>query len=297
MNGIALIDKPAGITSRRVVDDVGRALRCRKAGHLGTLDPFATGLLIIMLGRATRVAPFLETEPKEYQATMLLGQETDTQDLTGRIIKEVPQPSMGEEEIVSAFAKFRGKIIQTPPMFSAIKHRGVALYKLARRGVDVPRKGRQVEIFELVVGDVKIPHVSFRVTCSGGTYIRTLAVDVGRELGCGAHLTALRRVRSGKFRIDDCLGLEEFRELARREYGDGAIISLNQALGHLKGTRVSGRGIERIGRGQGVEATELVDSFSPRVGERLRLTSGEGELVALGEVQDGGLIRPLRVFI
>lgn len=291
------IDKPEGLTSRRVVNEVSRSLRVKKAGHLGTLDPFATGVLIVLLGKATRVAPFLQMEPKEYQATLKLGLETDTQDRTGKVVREVDEVCVSQEEVRAVLSKFKGAVVQTPPMFSALKHQGVALYKLARRGQDVPRRERLVEIFEIEVEKIDLPFISFRVLCSGGTYIRTLASDVGRGLGCGAHLTALRRLRTGGFTIKDCLTLDQFKELARAGKVERALIPINEALSHIRGVTVSRGAISRVGRGQGIGPTDLMEPLSVNPGERLRLMSEEGHLLALAEAQKDGVIKPIRVLI
>jgi tRNA pseudouridine55 synthase len=199
LNGLLLIDKPAGITSFDVVRRVRHALKVRKVGHLGTLDPFATGLLPLALGEATKLAQFLLEESKTYLATLRLGMETDTQDLTGRITAEseiLPAP----EEVHRAAAGFVGEIDQVPPRYSAVHHQGERLYKLARRGEVVEAAPRKVVIYRLEIQDMALPEVTIRVECGKGTYIRSLAHDLGRVLGCGAHLVALTRLAVGPFR-------------------------------------------------------------------------------------------------
>jgi len=211
--GILLIDKPAGITSFEVVRRTRRALKLRKIGHLGTLDPFATGLLPLCLGEATKLAPYLLPGPKSYRATLRLGEATDTQDLTGRVLSHtetLPEP----EEVRRLAATMVGEIRQTPPMHSALHHKGERLYRLARWGQMVELPLRAVTIYRLEVEKVEMPRVTFTVQCSQGTYIRTLAADLGAALGCGAHLEALRRLQVGAFRVEEALKLATLEEAA-----------------------------------------------------------------------------------
>lgn len=211
IHGLIVLDKPRGITSRQAVDEVKRLFGVRKAGHAGTLDPDATGVLIICLGRrATRLFDRLVEGSKEYIGTMILGVETDTQDASGRVIRRC-EVNATEEEIREVFSKFVGEIEQVPPMFSALRVKGKRLYELARRGEVVERKPRRVRIYELEVLKVDPPRVEFRVVCSKGTYIRTLAADIGRELGCGAHLAELRRTRVGPFTIGIAVPLDALK--------------------------------------------------------------------------------------
>ena len=199
IDGLLIIDKPEGMTSLEVVREVKQHLGVKRAGHIGTLDPFATGVLPIALDEGTKLIPFITDEPKEYEATLKLGEETTTDDLTGKVTASTPWESVSHDIIHSAFGTFRGKIRQIPPMFSAIKIEGRPLYRWARKGVEVERREREVEIFSLQVEEICLPQVQFKVSCSKGTYIRSLARDIGREIGCGAHLLQLRRVRSGPF--------------------------------------------------------------------------------------------------
>ncbi len=213
ISGILLIDKPEGLSSFDVVRRVRRALGERKIGHLGTLDPFATGLLPLCLGEATKLVPYLLPEAKTYRATLRLGVATDTQDLTGRVVSRTetwPAP----EQVYQAAARFVGEIQQVPPMHSALHYQGERLYKLARRGETVDLPPRPVTIYRLEVEEVDLPRVTITVRCSQGTYIRTLAADLGAVLGCGAHLTALRRLEVGPFKVEDALSLAALEEAA-----------------------------------------------------------------------------------
>jgi tRNA pseudouridine55 synthase len=214
-DGVLLVDKPAGLTSHDVVDRVRRRFGFKKVGHCGTLDPAATGLLILVLERATKLQDRLMSDDKAYEGAMLLGVSTDSQDADGKVIAEKPVPPLTTEEIEGAFAKFRGDIQQVPPMVSAVKHHGTPLYKLARKGKTVEREPRLVHIYDLRVLALALPRISFRVACTKGTYVRTLCSEIGDVLGCGAHLCELRRTRSGNFDVKDTHTLDELMNLSR----------------------------------------------------------------------------------
>jgi tRNA pseudouridine55 synthase len=201
MNGVIVADKPVDWTSHDVVAKVKRSLKATKVGHLGTLDPRATGVLPLVINGATKFARFFDGGIKVYEAELKLGVETDTLDGEGSVTASGETAHLTDEEILAAFGRFKGKISQVPPMFSSVKLKGTPLYKLARKGMVVERASKEVEIFDLVVTDISMPHVRFRVDCSRGTYIRTLASDIGGLLGCGAHLSRLRRTGSGEFGI------------------------------------------------------------------------------------------------
>jgi tRNA pseudouridine55 synthase len=209
LDGVLLVDKPTGLTSHDVVDAVRRKFRFKKTGHCGTLDPLATGLLILVLGRATKLSESLMNDDKTYEGAMTLGVRTDSHDAEGEIVETKPVPPLTEANIDAAFAKFRGDIYQTPPMVSAVKHQGRPLYKLARKGQTVEREPRLIHIYELSLLKFAPPRVEFRCACTKGTYVRTLASDIGDALGCGAHLADLRRTKSGKFDINDAHRLDD----------------------------------------------------------------------------------------
>jgi tRNA pseudouridine55 synthase len=212
MDGVLNIDKPRGITSHDVVNRVRRILRIKKVGHTGTLDPEATGVLPVLVGKATKISRFLINSDKEYIATMMLGIKTDTGDSKGRVISEASGPFPSEREIRSVFEGFTGSILQIPPMYSAIKVNGMPLYSLARKGIEVERKAREVTVYSLDIRNIESTLITFRVHCSKGTYIRTLVSDIGDALGVGGHLVSLRRIVSGKFRIEDSVSLKELEE-------------------------------------------------------------------------------------
>jgi len=292
LSGLLLIDKPPGPSSFEVVRRVRKALKVRKVGHGGTLDPFATGLLLLCLGEATKLAPFLMPEPKTYRAVVKLGEETDTLDPTGEVTArsdELPGPA----EIFGAAARFLGEIEQIPPMYSALRHHGERLYQLARRGEKVEVKPRQVTIYKLTVQEVALPLVTLEVTCSSGTYIRTLAADLGRDLGCGAHLAALRRLAVGPFRVAEALGLEAIRELTREELAS-RIIPLAECLPGFRLLSVGPEEAELLRQGRILPWPENI--LTP--GERVRVLT-DGVLLAVAEVRgeaDKLVIAPKRVF-
>ena len=219
-DGVLLVDKPAGPTSHDVVDRVRRHFGFKKVGHCGTLDPAATGLLILVLERATKLQDRLMSDDKTYEGTMLLGVSTDSQDADGKVIAEKPVPPLTADDIESAFARFRGDIQQVPPMVSALKHQGTPLYKLARKGKTVEREPRLIHIYDLRSLALELPRIQFRVSCTKGTYVRTLCADIGDALGCGAHLFELRRTRSGKFDVKDAHSMDEILQRTREQLKD-----------------------------------------------------------------------------
>jgi len=215
---LLIIDKPEGLTSHDVVERVRRSSGARKVGHAGTLDPSATGVLVVLVGRTTRLAHFLFGEEKEYRGSMLLGVRTDTDDREGRVVERADASFVRRADVEAVFARFVGTIQQIPPMVSAIKRNGTPLYVLARKGIVVDREPRKVVVKRLRLGRFEPPRAEFDIVCSSGTYVRTLAADVGAALGCGAHLASLARVRVGRFRIEDAVSLEEV-EARRADLG------------------------------------------------------------------------------
>ena len=201
ISGVLLIDKEPDMTSHDVVAVARRCLNQKKIGHCGTLDPMATGMLILVLGNATRIQDLLMAEDKEYTGTLTLGATTSTQDKEGEILESKPVPELTPDQIKAAFEAFQGDFYQLPPMVSAIKKDGVPLYKLARQGKEVEREPRFVRVYDFEITRIALPEIDFRVVCSKGFYVRTYAHDIGQKLGCGAHLSALRRTRSGHFKF------------------------------------------------------------------------------------------------
>ena len=211
IDGVLLVDKASGMTSHDVVAITRRALNTRKVGHCGTLDPLATGLLLITIGRGTKIQDLLMSEDKEYVGTMELGKITDSQDADGVVTESKPVPDFSHTRIEEAFSKYHGDFYQTPPMVSAIKIDGVPLYKLARQGKEVAREPRFVHVYAHEIQSLRLPEIDFRVVCSKGFYVRTYAHDIGNELGCGAHLKSLRRTKSGRFNVEGAITVDELK--------------------------------------------------------------------------------------
>ena len=216
-DGVLLVDKAEGMTSHDVVALVRRKLEIKKVGHCGTLDPIATGLLLLTLGRGTKIQDLLMSEDKEYAGTLTLGTSTTTQDRQGEVVEERPVPALTENDVRAAFDKFRGDFYQMPPMVSAIKHGGVPLYKLARQGKVVEREPRLVHVYRYSVDRIAPPEIDFSVLCSKGFYVRTYVHDIGEALGCGAHLKSLRRSKSGRFNVDQAITVDQIKTAPRNE--------------------------------------------------------------------------------
>jgi tRNA pseudouridine55 synthase len=270
MDGVIVVDKPSGWTSHDVVAKVKRTLRAKKVGHLGTLDPAATGVLPLVVNGATKFARFLDIGGKGYAAIMKLGEETDTQDAEGEVVKTSEVGIIERAEIEKALGSFVGAIEQTPPMYSSVKQGGVPLYKLARKGVTVERAAKEVEIHSITVSSVELPYVEYSVECSRGTYIRTLSVDAGAKLGVGAHLHRLRRTRSGTFTEVEAVDAQGSKESL-----EAALIPLEAALVRssalMKGIELDDGAASKVARGPFRVETE--ECFKP--GEVARLMHGD----------------------
>lgn len=277
-HGVFLVDKPVGLTSHDVVAGVRRIPGVRRAGHAGTLDPMATGLLLVCVNEATKASRFLMAVEKEYTASVLLGRETDTEDITGRTLRESDCSGITVARIEKEAAGLVGEQSQVPPMFSAVKQAGVRLHVLARSGLEVEREPRKVTIHSLTVLEVALPEVSLRVACSKGTYIRTLAAELGKRLGCGATLAGLRRVRSGEFRIEQAV---PFTTLL--DDGNDAVahhlLPLTEALSEWTPLRVDAAEAGRAAHGQPPDAPA-----GSKPEERVMILDPGGSLVALAEV-------------
>ncbi|HYG21910.1 MAG TPA: tRNA pseudouridine(55) synthase TruB [Verrucomicrobiae bacterium] len=229
LDGALLIDKPSGPTSHDVVDAIRRKFAIKKVGHCGTLDPNATGLLIIVLGRATKLSERLMSDDKVYEGTLRLGESTDSYDADGELTGSLPVPPLSLAELNETAAEFIGDLMQTPPMVSAIKKDGVPLYKLARKGLEVPREPRLVHIYNFRFTQYEEPLATFKLACTKGTYVRTVAHEMGEKLGCGAHLATLRRTVSGKFDVADAATLDAVLKLSAAELAKRVIPFLKLA--------------------------------------------------------------------
>jgi tRNA pseudouridine55 synthase len=291
MDGILVVDKPSGISSFGVVRQVKRWLSIKKVGHTGTLDPFASGVLPLAINEGTKTVPFLAEEQKEYEAVLKLGVETDTYDRTGKTtaVRDLNWFRLNEETIKGVMKEFVGRIEQVPPMFSALKHRGRPLYTFARRGIVVKREPRVVEIMDIGVTRICLPVVSFTVACSKGTYIRTLAHDIGRKLKCGAHLCQLQRTRSGPFILEDAIPFPDVKFLAEGGMIEERIIPLNQVLGGLSELCVEGALQRKIQRGGQILVKDITQSPFPRIdrGSPVRVISFDGTLIAIARAEMG----------
>jgi len=270
-DGLLIIDKPQGMTSAGVVRIVKRRLQC-KTGHLGTLDPFATGVLPVCVGEGTKIAQFLSVATKTYTGTIRLGRQTDTGDLTGTVINTAPVPPIAHEQLAGLEQQLRGDVAQIPPMYSAIKHHGTPLYKLARRGIEVERQPRQIHIDTLNLTAQGESAVAFSLSCSKGTYVRALAEQIGVSLGTVAHLEALRRTRFGAFSIEQALTLDAIEQTGV------PVIGLREALSHLREIRVD-EAAERRAR-QGYKPV-LATITGGEQDEAAKLVGPTGELAAV----------------
>lgn len=217
LNGMLLVDKPSGMTSHDVVDKIRRTFKLPKVGHGGTLDPQATGLLIIMLGQGTKLSNRIMGSDKVYEGVMRLGVSTDSQDVDGNIVEERDFSGVTREDVEEEMRSLTGDIMQTPPMVSAVKKNGVPLYKLARKGKTVKREPRLIHVYNFSLLSFELPDASFRLRCSKGVYVRTLCHDIGEKLGCGAHLKELRRTESGQFNVEDAALLDDILKMDVQE--------------------------------------------------------------------------------
>lgn len=255
------------MSSHDVVRQVRRICRTRKVGHAGTLDPLATGVLPVAVGDGTKVLQFLFADNKSYRATLKLGSTTDTLDSEGQLLTEHLVPDLSIEQLESVCDEFRGDIMQVPPMYSALKKNGVPLYKLAREGKVVEREARPVTIDRLEIVAIDLPFVTLDVDCTKGTYIRTLIADIGEKLGCGAHMTQLRRTRSGSFAIADCVTLEQLQQVD----ADDAILNLDGALADYPAVQVLGEAVASLKCGvpPALDQTDSADELAQ--GQMVRL--------------------------
>lgn len=295
-DGILIIDKPVDWTSHDVVGRTRRILQTKRVGHTGTLDPFASGVLVILVGKATRLAQFLDKDAKHYEAIVRLGFATETGDRTGSEKSEVRSPksevknlkSVSIGEIESVLKDFRGEILQIPPMYSAKKIDGVKLYELARKGIEIERKPVELNIYDLRITTFETPKYDadsrlwtldfgLQISCSAGTYIRVLAEDIGKKLGTGAHLAELRRSGAGKFKIERAVRLEELEKIVAAGKLETILISMNEAVSHLAEIKLSTEEISKIKNGIKLRK-DLPDS---KTGDFLRLTEAES-LLAIG---------------
>lgn len=286
MNGILVVDKPAGWTSHDVVAKLRGIYREKRIGHTGTLDPMATGVLVVFLGRATRAVELCENDEKEYVAGLRLGTVTNTQDVTGETLETHPV-DVTEEALLEALRRFTGPQSQVPPMYSAVKIGGRKLYELARKGQDVERKPRQITIHALEPIGRTEGDILLRVRCSKGTYVRTLCHDIGAYLGCGGCLSSLRRTQAGRFSIDQAVTLEQVQAAKEAGTHERLLRSVDSLFAELPALKLRGQAERRLRNG---------GEFPVRAGDgRYRVYGGDGEFLLLGQVT-GGTLKTVKSF-
>jgi tRNA pseudouridine55 synthase len=289
LNGILALDKPAGITSAKAVAEVKKALGAAKVGHTGTLDPFATGVLLCCINQATRLARFFLHGTKRYDAVLRLGVATDTQDATGNVVRTDAVPALSEEELVTAFGRFEGSQWQKPPVYSALKHCGTPLYRLARRGNPVQKPPRQVHL-ALRILEIALPDVRFEVTCTAGTYVRTVCADIGETIGCGGHLVHLRRTASCGFTLDHAIALDTLKSSDRV---DSRIVPMAECLKQIPTIRADGELLQHLLHGKMLPAEFLAGHSGLTVAtlqtaDYLKVVDEDGRLRAVLQADDEG---------
>jgi tRNA pseudouridine55 synthase len=294
MDGVIVVDKPEGLTSHDVVNRLRRLANTRKVGHLGTLDPLATGVLPMVLGRATRLAQFFSSGEKTYDARLQFGWATDTYDREGSPLSEPVAPHFTRAELETALEQFRGTIMQTPPPFSAKKVAGTPAYRLARKHIAVELAPVEVRVLALDLGEFDGTNARITVRCSAGTYLRGIAHDAGQKLGCGAFLTALRRTVSGEFTEGQAYTLEALEELARAGALDQALIPASQVLPDIPNAIVDLLTASQIRQGKDFRLSPFVE----RAGSKyVKALSPDGDLIAIGEVRLPNLYHPVLVLL
>ncbi len=281
LSGVLVVDKPEKMTSAGVVAFVKKQMKAAKAGHTGTLDPFATGVLVCCINHATRLARFFLNDEKKYEAVICLGVETDTQDSTGNIMSQCDPVEFSEKTIRSVFKRFEGSIEQFPPIFSALKHQGIPLYKLARTGRPFQKPARRVFISSIRILDIRLPEIRFEVSCSSGTYIRALCSDIGKALGCGGHLKALRRLESGGFTIQEAISLAEVKELASTGKLSGRLINMSSALRKMPAHVADKNLIAKIMHGRIITENDFISESTGIAKGFIKIVDNSDDLLAV----------------
>ncbi len=299
MNGAIIIDKPQGMTSYKAVEKVKRILKLQKAGHTGTLDPLATGVLPVCVNEATKLVRFLAADDKEYRVTLLLGVRTDTFDTEGRILSN-QTPSVSRPQLEEALKGFTGRFKQKAPLYSAVKVRGKALYRWTRQGVEITPPEREVEIYSIRIDRFHLPEVDFTVSCSKGTYVRTLCADIGDILGCGGCLSALRRTRSGIFGLDRAVTLEDLSKSEEEQTLFDKVIPLAELLPRLPMIEVDDALAKRIKNGYQPKEDAFDQSPFLVGGDMVKIITGKSQLVAVASMSRplgwaGRESRPLKI--
>jgi tRNA pseudouridine55 synthase len=297
IHGVLVLDKPRGITSNACLQRAKRALYAAKAGHTGSLDPLATGVLPLCFGEATKLSRFLLDADKEYDSTFVLGVTTSTGDAEGEVVAQADASEVTRQEVEQLLTGFRGEIEQTPPMYSALKHQGQPLYKLARAGIEVERKSRRVTIYGFEILDFEAgqrAHLKVNVRCSKGTYIRSLAEDIGKLLGCGGHVSELRRTRAGNYALEQCIGLDKLEQLAAEQdlaQLKALMLPVDSAIAGMPTVVLPEVSGYYLRQGQAVLAAHM-----PTTG-LVRIVEESGEFLGVGEILDDGRLTPRRLMV
>jgi len=290
MNVVLICNKPKGFTSQDAVTKVKRILKCKKAGHAGSLDPIATGILLVCINEATKIAPLLMELEKEYLFKAKFGISTDTYDADGNVTKVIENFELKKEEIEQILTKYKGEIIQTPPMYSAVKIDGTPLYRLARKGIEVERKPKKVIIHSIKIEEFNPPFVSFRVVCSKGTYVRALCNDIGEELGIGAHIVELERTRIGNFKVEQSIDLEKLREISSSSaFSLQPILTIDEALYFIPSVTIGDALVRKFLNGNSVKIPSgIVPAGWVKVKDKT------GKILGIG-FGNGVIIKPERI--
>jgi len=293
ITGIVIIDKPTGRSSNHVLQQVKRLFDAKKAGHTGALDPLATGVLPICLGEATKVSSYLLDADKRYHVTCQLGAVTDSGDSDGQILSTSDIPDFSEQDITHLLPEFTGEQDQVPPMFSALKYQGQPLYKLARQGIEVERKSRRITIYDIKLLSITAESFTLDVHCSKGTYIRTLVEDISHKLGCGGHVTMLRRVSAAGYDLEQALTIEQLEQIAEQgtERLDDELLATENALPDWPSIYATDEMVEALRHGQTIKVNQPFES------EKVRLFDGNKQFIGLGEMTEQGIVAPKRVFV
>lgn len=300
MHGVLNINKPSGPTSHDIVAFVRRAVRVKRVGHAGTLDPLASGVLLVCIGQATRIVEYLVDWPKSYRATAVFGAETDTEDSTGAVIAEADASNITRQSLERVLPGFLGKLMQIPPMASAVHHEGKRLYEFARAGKVVEREAREVEVYAIRLIDFTPgdrPTAVLEIDCSKGTYIRTLCADIGRALGCGGHMSALVRTAIGRFRVDDAVAPDEVESLESQGRLAGILHSIDDVLGDMPAAELNEQQADKVAHGTEVPAVQI--ATLPPIGSPIRLRGPDERLLGIGivRIRDGvPMLKPDKMF-
>lgn len=293
INGIVLLNKACGLSSNAALQQVKKLYEANKAGHTGSLDPLATGVLPLCLGEATKISQFLLDSDKRYRTKIKLGERTDSGDKTGTIIQSIADFSVSEADIEKELAAFRGEIEQLPPMHSALKVDGVPLYKMARKGIEIEREKRKVTVYEISLLNIAEDVIELEIACSKGTYIRTIADDLGQALGCGANIVELKRTQAGVFREEDCKDIEALTELKMQgglEVIDDQLIPMDQAIAELPEVNLPSLTASHLKNGQAVIVRHLPKEGLVRLYE-------EEQFIGIGCIDDDGKVAPRRLIV